>query len=177
MADSEAALVARVVTDADPAAFDSLVRRYQSPLRNFLRRLTRNDFDRADDLAQETFMKAYASIGTYRAQAKFGTWLYRIAYNAFLNDQRNRVAEAEFDESYHSPTTDFAPSAANESDADAAFRRLSDRQRAIFDLHYRKGMTHREVASALELSLGTVKSELTRGIEKLKDVLKDQGIG
>src|ERR1700741_4262884 len=109
MADSEAALVARVVTDADQAAFESLVRRYQSPLRSFLRRLTRNDFERADDLAQETFMKMYTSIGTYKAQAKFGTWLYRIAYNAFLNDQRNRVAAAEFDERHHSPTRDFAP--------------------------------------------------------------------
>jgi len=172
MADNEAALVARVVTDADQAAFESLVRRYQSPLRSFLRRLTRNDFERADDLAQETFMKAYTSIGTYRAQAKFGTWLYRIAYNAFLNDQRNRVATAEFDESHHSPTQDFAPSASDESDADVAFRWLSDRERAIFDLHYKKGMTHQEVATALELPLGTVKSDLTRGIEKLKEVLR-----
>jgi RNA polymerase sigma-70 factor (ECF subfamily) len=173
MADSEAALVARVVTDADEAAFELLVRRYQSPLRSFLRRLTRNDFERADDLAQETFTKMYTSIATYRAQAKFGTWLYRIAYNTFLNEQRNRVTATEFDESHHSPTTDFARAASDESDADTAFRHLTDRQRAIFDLHYKKGMTHQEVASALELPLGTVKSDLTRGIEKLQEVLGD----
>lgn len=177
MADSEAALVARVVTDRDQAAFDTLVRRYQSPLRNFLRRLTRTDIGRADDLAQETFMKAYTSIGTYRAQAKFGTWLYRIAYNAFLNDQRSRLPLAEFDESHHSPTTDFASTASDESDADAAFRWLTDRQRAIFDLHYKKGMTHQEIAGALELPLGTVKSDLTRGIERLKEVLTDRRPG
>jgi RNA polymerase sigma-70 factor, ECF subfamily len=174
MADSESALVARVVTDADEAAFELLVRRYQSPLRSFLRRLTRNDFERADDLAQETFTKVYTSIGTYRAQAKFSTWLYRIAYNTFLNDQRNRVAAAEFDESHHSPTTDFAPSASDEADADTAFRHLTDRQRAIFDLHYKKGMTHDEVAGALELPLGTVKSDLTRGLDAIKGALKIQ---
>jgi RNA polymerase sigma-70 factor (ECF subfamily) len=173
MAGNEAALVARVVTDGDEAAFDALVRQYQSPLRNFLRRLTRNDFARSDDLAQETFMRMYTSIGTYRAQAKFGTWLYRIAYNAFLSDQRRRVAQTEFDESHHSPTTDFAPAAGDESDTDSAFRLLTDRQRAIFDLHYKKGMTHQEVASALELPLGTVKSDLTRGIDKLKEAFGD----
>lgn len=177
MADSEAALVARVVTESDRAAFDTLVRGYQSPLRNFLRRLTRNDFGRADDLAQETFMKAYTSIGTYRAQAKFRTWLYRIAYNAFLNDQRNRRPVAEFDERHHSPTTDFASAASDESDADVAFRWLTDRQRAIFDLHYKKGMTHQEIAVALELPLGTVKSDLTRGIERLKEALGDRRSG
>jgi RNA polymerase sigma-70 factor (ECF subfamily) len=174
MVDSEPALVARVVTDADETAFELLVRRYQSPLRSFLRRLTRNDFERADDLAQETFTKMYTSIRTYRAQAKFSTWLYRIAYNTFLNDQRDRVGAAEFDESHHSPTTDFAPSASDESDAETALRHLTDRQRAIFDLHYKKGMTHQEVAVALELPLGTVKSDLTRGLDSIKGALKIQ---
>jgi RNA polymerase sigma-70 factor, ECF subfamily len=174
MADSDAALVARIVTDDDRAAFELLVRRYQSPLRHFLRRLARNDVGRADDLAQETFIKMYTSIGTYKGQAKFATWLYRIAYNTFLNDQRSRIAQAEFDESRHSPTADFASSATDESDVDSALRRLTDRQRAIFDLHYKKGMSHHEVSSALEVPLGTVKSDLTRGLAKLKQVLENR---
>lgn len=172
MADSDALLVARVVTDDDRTAFELLVRRYQSPLRSFLRRLTRADLERADDLAQETFLKLYTSIDTYKGTAKFSTWLYRIAYNTFLNDQRKRVAETEFDEAHHSPVTDTASVASNTADVDGALRRLTDRQRAIFDLHYKKGMTHEEVAEALELPLGTVKSDLTRGRDKLREILE-----
>lgn len=169
--DSDASLVTRVVAGADRAAFELLVRRYQSPLRNFLRRLARDDVARADDLAQETFIKVYASIGTYRAQAKFSTWLYRIAYNTFLNDQRGRVTESEFEESLHAPAEDTAQSAGNEVDVNNAIRHLTDRQRAVFDLYYRKGMTHEEVTIALDIPLGTVKSDLSRGIERLRQVL------
>ncbi|HUF72491.1 MAG TPA: sigma-70 family RNA polymerase sigma factor [Gammaproteobacteria bacterium] len=173
MSDSDAALIARVVTDDDRIAFELLVRRYQSPLRNFLRRMTRNDAERADDLAQETLLKLYTSIASFKAQAKFSTWLYRIAYNTFLNDVRKIVPEAEFDEAYHSPMTDNSAAAGDQRDVDAALERLPDRQRAVFDLHYKKGMTHQEVANALELPLGTVKSDLTRGREALKAMLED----
>lgn len=173
MSASDASLVARVVANQDRIAFELLVRRYQSPLRNFLRRLTRNDAERADDLAQETFLKVYTSINTFRGTAKFSTWLYRIAYNTFLNDVRRGVQEAEFDEAYHSPVTDSAATAGDAKDVDAALRRLSDRQRGIFDLHYKKGMTHQEIANVLELPLGTVKSDLTRGREELKAILED----
>jgi RNA polymerase sigma-70 factor (ECF subfamily) len=171
MTDSEAALLARVVMHGDRDAFEVLVRRHQSPLRNFLRRLTRNDVERANDLAQETFIRLYKSIGTYRGQAKFTTWLYRIAYNTFLNDQRRRVAEVEFEEALHSPAPDTALSPSDEADVDSALVLLTDRQRAVFDLHYKKGMTHHEVASALELPLGTVKSDVARGLDILREIL------
>ena len=173
MSDSDASLIERVVTDDDRIAFELLVRRYQSPLRSFLRRLTQNDAERADDLAQETFLKLYTSIGSFGARAKFSTWLYRIAYNTFLNGIRKDVPEAQFDEAHHSPTSDTAAASDDESDVDRALMRLSDRQRAVFDLHYKKGMTHQEVAGALELPLGTVKSDLTRGCEALRTILKD----
>lgn len=173
MPDSDALLVARVVTDDDRIAFELLVRRYQSPLRNFLRRLSRNDAERADDLAQETLLKVYTSIHTFKGVARFSTWLYRIAYNTFLNDVRKSVPEAEFNESYHSPMTDASAAACDEKDVDAALQRLPDRQRAVFDLHYKKGMTHQEIASVLELPLGTIKSDLTRGRDTLKAILED----
>lgn len=173
MSDSDASLIARVVKKDDRSAYELLVRRYQSPLRNFLRRLTRNDIEGADDLAQETFMKLYLSIETYQGNAKFSTWLYRIAYNTFLNEERSRVPEAEFDEAYHSPVKDATGETGDRSDLDAALAQLSARQRAIFDLHYKKGMTHQEVAGALEIPLGTIKSDLVRGRERLKEILDD----
>lgn len=170
MADTDASLVARVVADDDRSAFELLVRRHQSPLRNFLRRVTGNDIERADDLAQDAFIKMYRSIHTYRGAARFSTWLYRIAYNTFLNDERRRRPAIEFDEAVHG-TVDNAELAGALSDVDRALRRLSVRQQAIFDLHYKKGMTHEEVAGALELPLGTVKSDLSRGRGRLKEIL------
>lgn len=170
-ADSDAALVARVVADDDRAAFELLVRRHQSPLRAFLRRLVRNDAARADDLAQETFIKLFRSMDTYRAQAKFSTWLYRIAYRTFLDDWRRRAGQQRHESIEDSSAPDTAGIAANEWDSQRAMEQLSERQRAVFDLFYGKGMTHDEVARALDAPVGTIKSDLRRGIERLRQVL------
>src|SRR5690606_34118386 len=158
--DSDAALVARVVVGDDRAAFELLVRRHQSPLRAFLRRLVLQDAALADDLAQETFIKLHRSIATYRAQARFTTWLYRIAYHVFLDHRRSTIREREnvADEPVHAP--DVAIAAGEQMDADLALGLLSERQRAVFDLFYGKGMTHDEVAQALDVPAGTVKSDL-----------------
>jgi RNA polymerase sigma factor (sigma-70 family) len=172
VSDSDAALVARVVGNDDRSAFELLVRRYQSPLRNFLRRLANNDQARADDLAQYTFMKAYKSLATYAGTAKFSTWLYRVAYNTFLNDQRKRLPATEFDEAQHSPPIAVADGGA-ESDVARALARLPTRQQAVFYLHYQKDLSHQEVATALGLPLGTVKSDLTRGHATLRSYLED----
>jgi RNA polymerase sigma factor (sigma-70 family) len=166
--DSDAALVARVVANDDRSAFELLVRRHQSPLRNFLRRLAKEDAARADDLAQDTFIKAYRSIASFAGSAKFSSWLYRIAYNTFLNDQRTRFPHDELDGSQHPSPQNEVESAATASDVEKLLSQLPLRQRAVFDLHYRKGMTHQEIAHALELPLGTVKSDLARGHETLR---------
>jgi RNA polymerase sigma-70 factor (ECF subfamily) len=167
--DSDTALVARVVANDDRVAFELLVRRHQSGVRNFLRRLARNDGERAKDLAQDTFIGAYRGLPSYRGAARFSTWLYRIAYFAFLNDERSRRPNDEFDEAVHGGRCDSTAGAAAEIDVERALERLPVRQRAVFDLHYKKGMTHAEVAEALELPIGTVKSDLARGHEKLRE--------
>jgi len=173
--DSDTALVARVVANDDRVAFELLVRRHQSAVRNFLRRLARNDVERANDLAQDTFIKVYHGLQSYRGAARFSSWLYRIAYYTFLNDERARRPNEEFDETVHGCSGDSTIAAAAELDVERALERLGLRQRAVFDLHYKKGMTHSEIADALELPIGTVKSDLARGHEKLKDWL-DGGI-
>src|SRR5213594_404523 len=85
---TDAQLIARVVVDDDRNAFSELVRRHQSAVRTTLRRLTAGNHALADDLAQETFLLAYRNLKSFRQEAKFSTWLYRIAYNAFLADLR-----------------------------------------------------------------------------------------
>ncbi len=171
MSHSDTALVARVVATDDRGAFELLVRRHQSAVRNFLRRLARNDPERANDLAQETFIKMYQGLRSYRGTARFTTWLFRIAYHTFLNDQRGRHPNEEFSEDEHRSFADTTASTADALDVDRALQRLPMRQRAVFDLHYKKGMTHSEIAEALELPLGTIKSDLVRGHEKLKEWL------
>jgi RNA polymerase sigma factor (sigma-70 family) len=175
MSDSDTALVARVVSSDDRGAFELLVRRHQSAVRNFLRRLARNDIERANDLAQETFIKTYQALHSYRSAARFSTWLFRIAYHTFLNDQRGRQSEDEFSEDQHGSAGDPTAAMAVQLDVDRALERLPLRQRAVFDLHYKKGMTHSEIAAALELPIGTVKSDLLRGHDKLREWLGHHG--
>ena len=174
MADSDAELVARLVASDDHAAFESLVKRHQSPVRHFFRRLARNDAQRADDLAQETFLKVFRSIGSFKGDSKFTTWLYRVAYNTFLNHQRNRVATAPLEDASQAEQ-DFSGQAGNEADFDRLLHELSDRHRAVFDLHYRKDLSHPEIASALQIPLGTVKSDLTRGLDQLRLLVSAKG--
>jgi RNA polymerase sigma-70 factor, ECF subfamily len=175
--DSDAALIVRVVSNDDRAAFELLVRRHQSALRSFLRRLVPHDPHRADDLAQETFIKLYRSIGTYRGQSKFTTWLYRIAYHAFLDGLRGRVDENPLREVDAPVTDDMTHAANNAMDADRAMGLLTPRQRAVFDLHYAQGFTHDEITRVLDLPLGTVKSDLTRGLEHLRQQLSPSRSG
>src|SRR5512140_1976163 len=90
---TDAELIARVVVQDDRHAFAELVRRHQSPVRATLRRLTAGDHALADDLAQETFMLAYRNLKSFRQEARFSTWLFRIATNAFLAEARKRKEE------------------------------------------------------------------------------------
>src|SRR6185295_3436399 len=90
---TDAQLIARVVVHDDRNAFSELVRRHQSAVRATLRRLTAGNHALADDLAQETFMLAFRNLGSFRQEAKFSTWLYRIATNAWLADARKRKEE------------------------------------------------------------------------------------
>src|SRR5258708_40236441 len=85
---SDTQLIARVVVSDDRHAFSELVRRHQSSVRATLRKLTGGNTALADDLAQEPFLLAYRNLKSFRQEARFSTWLYRIAYNAFLADTR-----------------------------------------------------------------------------------------
>src|SRR5438105_12580428 len=94
---SDAQLIARVLVKDDRHAFGELVRRHQSAVRACLRKLTAGNAALADDLAQETFLLAYRNLKSFRQEAKFSTWLYRIAYNVFLGDAR-KTRESQLSE-------------------------------------------------------------------------------
>jgi RNA polymerase sigma-70 factor (ECF subfamily) len=172
--DPDINLVLRVIQADDQHAFGELVKRHQSAVRNHLRALTKGDHARAEDLAQEAFVKAYRSIRRFRGGAKFSSWLFRIAYNTFLNDERRparrEVAAEEAQEPAYEPGTKGSDLS---HDLTRALDTLAPEQAAVFNLHYKKGMTHAEVANTLQMPLGTVKSHLSRGIEIVRRELND----
>jgi len=90
---SDAQLIARAQVEDDRHAFAELIRRHQSTVRACLRKLTAGNHALADDLAQETFILAWRNLRSFRQEARFSTWLYRIATNCWLADARKRKEE------------------------------------------------------------------------------------
>src|ERR1700749_1899063 len=161
----------REAAAGDAAAFGALVREHQSKVRGFLRRLTKGDTALADDLAQETFLEAWRKIAQYRGEGSFNGWLCGIARWRFLMERRKRKEEAPED-IHHSVS--FAPqeSSAAKLDLERAMARLAPAESAALTLCYALGHSHGEAAEILNLPLGTVKSHVLRGREKLQAMLE-----
>ena len=169
---TDADLVARILVDDDQHAFGELVRRHQSSVRGLLRQLTRNDFASADDLAQEAFVRAYKHIRSFRGEARFSTWLYRIAYNCFREDARRRkelvgIDEGQWQKELDPQTVD----AGLRHDIMQALNLLPLHERTAVVLCCQNGLSHDEAARVLDIPLGTVKTNVLRGREKLKRTL------
>ena len=94
---NDISLVAQVVVFRNTRAFDQLVKKYQSPVRRFFLNLTCGDNELSDDLAQDTFIKAYTNLASFKNLSNFSTWLYRIAYNVFYDYLRSRKDTADLD--------------------------------------------------------------------------------
>jgi RNA polymerase sigma factor (sigma-70 family) len=173
---TDADLVARVLVDDDQHAFGELVRRHQSSVRGLLRQLTRTDVALADDLAQQAFLRAYKNIRSFRGEARFSTWLYRIAYNCFREDARRRKELVGIDE--EQLQTQHDPQVANPAlrhDLMRALNLLPLNERSAVVLCCQNGLSHDEAARVLDIPLGTVKTNVLRGREKLKRMLADWG--
>jgi RNA polymerase sigma-70 factor (ECF subfamily) len=169
LADNE--LIVRIVEASDRDAFALLVRRHQSPVRSLLRKLTCGDHAFADDLAQETFLRAYLKLHTFRRESSFGTWLYRIAYNAFLAEIRRRSPLRQADGELPEPSSSRSAQQALVLDLERAMAGLTEAERAAIDLCYKKDMSHQEAAFVLDCPVGTVKTHILRGKEKLRKLL------
>jgi RNA polymerase sigma-70 factor (ECF subfamily) len=178
---SDAELIARVVVVDDRHAFSELVRRHQSAVRATLRRLTAGNFALADDLAQDTFMLAYRNIKSFRQEAKFSTWLYRIATNAFLADARRRKEELIGDRTDELPDedpddarapdggeSDHAEGTGLRIDMERAMAVLTEAERAAIVQCYHNDLSHEEAAWVLNCPVGTVKTHILRAKQKLK---------
>jgi RNA polymerase sigma factor (sigma-70 family) len=168
---SDADLIARVILNDDHNAFGELVRRYQSPMRAFLTRMTRGDSHLADDLAQETFLRAWKNLASFRGESRFATWLFGIAVNEYRAALRRRkeLALEDLDElpADPEPASD-SDTASARLDVNEALTRLTAPERAAIVLCCQNGLSHDEAARALGSPLGTVKTNVRRGKEKLR---------
>lgn len=175
MADSAAearidqALVTRVLLADDRRAFEQLLRRHQGMVRAQLRRLLHGDHAMADDLAQETFLLAWRKLDQFRGDARFSTWLYRIAYSCFLQAYRKKPwpsGDGDPEEIDHLPAPTHTVDL--QMDLERAMRRLSAAEQTVLLHGVQLGLSHEETAYVLAMPLGTVKTHATRGKAKLK---------
>jgi RNA polymerase sigma-70 factor (ECF subfamily) len=171
-ASEDAALIAAVLERDDRGAFAELVRRHQSQVRSVLRRLCKGDDGLADDLAQETFVLAWRSLRHFRFEARFSTWLYRIAVNAWRSEARRKrevLMEIE-DDALPLAMEQYGqmPDVAASVDLARAMAELSDGERAAITACYYADLSHEEAALALGIPVGTVKTHILRGKAKLR---------
>ena len=168
------ALVARVLLTDDRRAFEQLMRRHQGMVRAQLRRLLYGNEAKADDLAQETFLLAWRKLHQFRGEARFSTWLYRIAYSCFLQARRKRSSAEEDmgDDALDQRTSPWA-SVELRLDVERATRHLSTTEQIVLLHIIQLGLSHDEAAYVLAMPLGTVKSHAKRGKAKLRALLAD----
>lgn len=174
----EIALIARCVAADDRHAFGQLVEAYADDIRRLLLSLTRGGVPLVDDLAQETFIKAYLSIRSFHGIARFKTWLYRIAYNEYVSySRKNRTTELHpieslAEEEIADATEDVANTISDET-LQECLARLTDVERAIVQLFYFDDFSIARISTVTGLPSGTVKSHLSRSRKKLAKFLKD----
>jgi RNA polymerase sigma factor (sigma-70 family) len=178
---SDAQLIARCIVGDDRHAFAELVKRHQSSVRACLRKLTAGNHALADDLSQDTFVLAWRNLKSFRQEARFSTWLYRIATNCWLANARRRheellgdrdadVADGD-DAALSSTSADHAAGTTMKIDLERALARLPEAERAAIVQCYHNDLSHEEAAYVLGCPVGTVKTHVLRGKQKLKIAL------
>jgi RNA polymerase sigma factor (sigma-70 family) len=158
--------------NGDDAAYGELVRRRQGAIRNLLRRLTR-EASLADDLAQQTFVHGWQAIRHLKSPGAFGGWLRKLAVNFWLQHARGSKQEVALDEDLRAEHPGSTLS--RQLDLDAALAQLPHDVRLCIVLAYNEGMSHGEISQTASIPLGTVKSHITRGATRLRELLQAYG--
>jgi RNA polymerase sigma-70 factor (ECF subfamily) len=181
------ALVTRAKND-DASAYDELIRRYQERIYATVYHMTSNHED-ANDLTQETFIKAYRALKSFKGDSSFYTWVYRIAINKtinFLKQRKNKFHmslndldfNAEHDPDLVSLVSDKTPRrdlglVELQEKLNAAMQKLSDVHRMVVTLHDVQGLSHDEIAEIMDCNVGTVRSRLFYARQQMQGSLAD----
>jgi RNA polymerase sigma-70 factor (ECF subfamily) len=186
--ETDAAIMLRVAA-GDESSFNFLVEKYHRPIIHFLFRMVRNQAI-AEELAQEVFLRVYRARDSYRAEARFTTWLYRIATNLAVNHARDTRHERSVQTVYLDAPNEETGANPDVADGEptveqhllrdermAAIRQhvmaLPERQRMAVLMHKYQGMDYRQIGEVLKLSESATKSLLFRAYQTLRNKLKD----
>ena len=162
--------LAALAAGGDRRAYGELVRRHGSAVRGLLRRMGA-DSATADDLAQDAFMTGFEQAAEFRGEGTFGAWIRRIAARLYLKKVK-REARLIFSDAVEPnedvTARDASKDAASRIDLDEALKSLSRGERLCVSLCYGADWSHAEAAEALNIPIGTVKSHVKRGLDKLR---------
>lgn len=173
---NDLSLIAQVVVFHNNRAFDQLVRKYQSAVRRFFLNQTCGDSELSDDLAQETFIRAYTNLASFRNLSSFSTWLYRIAYNQYYDYLRSRKETDDLDTmQVDAQCSTRQPDTGLKTDLHRALATLKDIERTCITLFYLEDQSIEKIAGITGCPTGTVKSHLSRAKEKMATYLKQNG--
>ena len=172
---SDITLVTQVTVFHNKQAFNRLVVKYQSPIRRFFIGQTGGDEQLSDDLAQDTFIKAYTNISSFRGLSNFSTWLFRIAYNVFYDYTRSHKMTEDIDTKSVSGLQNKSTSISEKIDINEAMKILNDNERTCITLQLIDGLPIEKITEITGITSGTVKSHLSRGKQKLAQYLKQNG--
>lgn len=168
--DSE--LIAKVIVKGEHQAFNGLVVKYQSGVRQFLRRLTAGDHALADDIAQDVFIIAFQKLSQFKGTGSFSGWLRKLAYHRFIRVIQTGANkyESPCDVSWQSLQT----SDSIEADilAESLMKMLEPDERMAITLNVSEGFSHSEISNITGVPLGTVKSFIARAKDKLNKVVQ-----
>jgi RNA polymerase sigma-70 factor (ECF subfamily) len=171
----------------DKKAFEMIVQKYQQPVLNYIGRMVR-EREMALDFSQEVFLKVYASLGSYRPQYKFSTWLFKIASNAVIDHWRKKkVPTFSLDQQPDDPEDHYPVQVPDENPSvvrqfelrelrkkiDAAIDKLPPSLRELFVWRHINGLSYEEMAEIKGLPLGTVKNRIFQAKEMLKRLLEE----
>ena len=175
MTSEDISLVTQVAVFHNKRAYDKLVMKYQSPIRRFFLNQTLGDVQLSEDLAQDTFIKAYINITQFQGLSSFSTWLFRIAYNVLYDYTRSRKLTEDIEQPVvlkrNSQQTDLGL----KMDLIEAFAILSPAERTCINLQLMEGQPINKISEITGMAEGTIKSHLSRGKLKLSNYLKKNG--
>jgi RNA polymerase sigma-70 factor (ECF subfamily) len=159
-------------------AFQEIVRRYEGPIHNLIARIV-GDHTRAEDLAQETFLKAFRGLSTFDTSRRFSSWLFRIAHNTALDNLRRTRGDVVLDGDPDGPPVPPAPDpverAALGKALNAALHLLRPDFRTAIVLRYHEGCSYEEIAEVMSVPVGTAKTYVHRGRKLMAESLTFAG--
>lgn len=171
----DVSLVSRAAVFHDKRAFGQLVVKYQSPIRRFFLTQTLGDAALSDDLAQDTFVKAYTHIDKFRGESSFGTWLYRIAYNCFYDYAKSNRQTGSLDTVSVRKRSASAVDGGLRMDLKDALAILTPSERTCIVLQLMDGQSIDKISEITGMVEGTIKSHLSRGKKKMANFLRANG--